>query len=269
MDIQQLQNLPIEEQLKELEQLKEQLNHEREQLKGTIRELEQSLKEKQAHAKNLVAGTREHTEAEISIIVGSVKRVRNELGLKNKELLFLGEALKQAEKLLQGRLTDIQAQDAREKIRLLIEQLLLKEGEDREERVKALQDIFTRTKRDEEKVSELEKKIEESPVTQKAKEEAEERADYLGNKEKLAKPYLTSDLEKAKFYGSSTELKEGTSYADEAEKWKGMYSQDQEASRKDYVTGRDQQEQAQHVRFKTVMDEAIAKEQNVYRSRND
>ena len=132
MDIQQLQNLPIEEQLKELEQLKEQLNHEREQLKGTIRELEQSLKEKQAHAKNLVAGTREHTEAEISIIVGSVKRVRNELGLKNKELLFLGEALKQAEKLLQGRLTDIQAQDAREKIRLLIEQLLLNQGQNRQ-----------------------------------------------------------------------------------------------------------------------------------------
>ncbi len=269
MDIQKLQNLPIEEQLEELEQLKEQLNQEREQLKQAIRELEQSLKEKQAHAQNLVAGTREHTEAEISIIVGSVKRVRNELALKNKELLFLGEALKQAEKLLRGRLTEVQAREAREKIQLLIEQLLLKEGEDRDERIKDLQDIFARSKKDDDKRSELEKKIEESSVTQAAKKEAEERADYLGDKEKLAKPYVASELEKAKVYGSTSELKEKTSYADEAEKWKGMYAHNQDAARKDYVTARDQQEQAQEHRFKTVMDEAMAKEKNLYKSRND
>src|SRR3989338_8730506 len=188
MDLEKIRNLPLEEQIEELEKLKQEFADERERLKQTIRDFERSLKEKEAHARNLVASSREHSEAEISVIVGSVKRVKNELELKNKELLFLTHAIKQAAELIEGDLDEVQEREARRSLQLIIEQLLLKDQEERREGVQHLQEIFDRTAQEKDqknkekdskkKGADLENILETTETSDAAKKHASKVVDY-------------------------------------------------------------------------------------------
>ena len=178
MNIEDIRKLPIEDQAAELEKIKEEFSNERRQLKESILSLESELKQKQAHAKGLVASTREHTEAEISVIISSIKRVKNELAVKNKELMFIGEAIKRAERLIEENLEN--REESEREFNILLEQIIkLRESEESEnEGKKTLHGFFEKEKKQKIKEEGLESIVEKEKISEEAEQKAFELAKY-------------------------------------------------------------------------------------------
>ena len=142
MEIESIKGLPFEEQVKELKKLKEQFAKEKSALKDQIFELEDSKKQKEAFAKNLVASQRDHSAAEVSVIVSSIKNVKGVLTGKNKELQFVERAIKSAEDMLKKKEQELEDEEERHEFELLLEQLIVLYKKEEEKRHIVLESII-------------------------------------------------------------------------------------------------------------------------------
>ncbi len=102
MDIDEIRKLQASEQKKELIVLRKNFEQEREVLKQKIRSLESLKAEKESIAGGLATSEKRETLAEVSLIAGSIKNIKNEILGRNRELDFLDKALTQTEKLLRA-----------------------------------------------------------------------------------------------------------------------------------------------------------------------
>lgn len=130
MDLEKIKGLPLEEQVKALNELKQQFEEERQKLKQEILRLEQSRKTKEGFAKTLADERRITTKAEINLIISSIKDIKQGLAAKNKELEFLQRAIDSAEKFLQRRKEELEEEEEQEelsKIRRFIDELIIRQ----------------------------------------------------------------------------------------------------------------------------------------------
>jgi hypothetical protein len=211
MDLRDIQKLPLEDQIEKLKELRDKFNEDKDALKETIRKLEDNKKEKEAHAQSLVSNSRAHKEAEISVIISSVKGVRNELIQKNRELQFLEQAIINAENLVKKAQGDINEEELRTQ-NLLIEQLMVeKDVENEKERIKRLEELESllnpkddvarkgedgsKGKNDEEENEENEKgeKNLEDQLKDVTVKKDEPKVDYMTGSEKLGDKLYDSD----------------------------------------------------------------------------
>ncbi|MCK4670717.1 MAG: hypothetical protein KAT43_05950 [Nanoarchaeota archaeon] len=156
MDLEKIKKLPLEEQTKALKELKQEFEEERQKLKDEILRFEGSKKTKESFAKSLADERRVTTAAEISLIVSSIKDVKESLAAKNKELEFLQRAITSAEKLLEKSKKELEAEEEQRelsKIRRFIDELIIRQQQTEAEkpRVSArLEEEVKKTKTDDE-----------------------------------------------------------------------------------------------------------------------
>lgn len=253
MNIKDIANLSLESQLDQFKKIREEFNREKEDLKKEIRKLEDSKKEKEAHAKELVAGTKVHKQAEISTIVSSIKGVKNELDIKSRELLFIEKAIQNAEKLLSKTEDEVIENELRRELKLITEQLLRKEDDETEkEREKRLEKLLEDTRKEdkknekkdskeEKKEKTLEEELEDTEITEKAKKKSKEKTDYIGKpgegpkSDYIANPELGDkmyDPNSGKDYITEEENKDYTSHPDDP---KGDYLSHDDSHKSDYM----------------------------------
>ncbi|MBW2987544.1 hypothetical protein KY336_03255 [Candidatus Woesearchaeota archaeon] len=176
MEIESIKGLPLEEQIKELKKLKEQFAKEKGALKDQIFELEDSKKQKEAFAKNLVASQKDHSAAEVSVIVSSIKNVKGVLTGKNKELQFVERAIKAAEDMLKKREQELEdEEEERQGFELLLEQLIVLYKKEEEKRHVFLEKIIDSKDNGKEKI-ETEKKEKEDKQLEDELEDVQTRS---------------------------------------------------------------------------------------------
>ncbi|MBW3013109.1 hypothetical protein KY325_01340 [Candidatus Woesearchaeota archaeon] len=196
MDIESIKGLPLEDQIKELKKLKERFAKEKEALKGQIFDLEDSRKQKEAFAKNLVASQREHTTAEVSVIVSSIKDVKGVLTDKNKELQFVEKAIKAAEDLLKKREQELEEEEeeAMHEFELLLEQLIIIYKKEQEKRPDFLEEVLGSNGKKQEKTekkTKKEKQLEDELAgVQTRQRRGREDQDYLARQQQRQGDYL-------------------------------------------------------------------------------
>lgn len=186
MEIESLKGLPLEEQIKELKKLKERFAKDKNALKDQIFELEDSKKQKDAFAKNLVASQRDHSAAEVSVIVSSIKNVKGVLTGKNKELMFVERAIKAAEDMLKKSEQELEdEEEERHEFELLLEQLIVIYKKEEEKKHFVLESLIdngnngTEKKKTEKKVKDEKQLEEELEGVQTGNRKRKEQQDYL------------------------------------------------------------------------------------------
>ncbi|MBD3259797.1 hypothetical protein GF371_04180 [Candidatus Woesearchaeota archaeon] len=197
MDIESIKGLPLEEQIKELKKLKKRFAKEKGALKEQIFDLEDSRKQKEAFAKNLVASQKEHSAAEVSVIVSSIKDVKGVLTGKNKELQFVEKAIKAAEDLLKKREQELEEEEeAKHEFELLLEQLIILYNKEQEKKPVFLEKILDtngkrQEKKDEKKNEEDETQLEdELEGVQTRQRRGREEQDYAARQQQGDGDYL-------------------------------------------------------------------------------
>jgi hypothetical protein len=236
MDTKDIQKLPLEQQVEELRTLRIEFEEERANLKNEIVALEDSKKEKEGYAKALVSDSKLHKEAEISVIVSSIARVRNSLDLKSRELDFAEKAVQNAEKLLNKAQGEVSEKELRAHD-LLIEQLLVEQDKEKDLKGRLSEEIEVKEVK---KEVDEKKTLEEEILGTKIKEEAKPQADYMTKPEGVSgdKLYDTNDT----LYDTNAGV--------------GEYKVDKEEGH-DYITG-------------PKLDESeLDKNKSIYRSRDD
>ncbi len=195
VDIKRIDELPLEQQAKELENLKTGFLKDQEDLKNEIRRLEDSKKDKQKEVAYSVGGTKQQKQAELSALDSTISHIRNDLRLKGREIDFVNKAVDNIKRLLKESEDSIIQEHIKRELKEITDQLIQKNVEEstkeREERVKRLEELFGRKSKEdlkkednENKVEKVKKKtledeINETEVSKEAKEGAKNLVDYM------------------------------------------------------------------------------------------